>query len=159
MTANPATCRPDDTLESADHQMWEHDCGVLPVIDHQGRLGSTITDRDICMGAYTQGAGLADLRVADSMSKQLVTCHAGDTAVSAARTMAEHRVRRLPVVDDHDELCGMLSLNDLATKAVKDKAVGREIVKVLTAVCQPQTKRDLVADAAVGESASAGAQL
>ena len=147
MSSPVSTCSPEDTLEDAARLLWENDCGILPVVDHNGQLGSTITDRDICMAAYTQGVRLADAHVADSMSRQLVTCLADDPIASATGIMAANRVRRLPVVDADGKLCGVLSLNDLATKAAKDKSVGREILKVLAAVCQPHVAGDPVVTA------------
>lgn len=136
LMSSPATsCSPDDSLSHAAHLLWEHDCGMLPVVDRAGRLGATITDRDVCMGAYTKGRRLGELRVADSMSHRLVTCRDDDSIATAARTMIDHRVRRLPVVDADGKLCGVLSLNDLARAAPKDPAVGREVLQILTAVC------------------------
>jgi CBS domain-containing protein len=131
-------------LESAARTLWEHKCGILPVVDQQGRIRATITDRDICMGAYTKGARLAELRVANSMSKRLITCKLDDTIDAATRLMVDHRVRRLPVVDDGGKVCGVFSLDDLACHAPRDAAVGREALKVLTATCQPYATHTLV---------------
>jgi CBS domain-containing protein len=135
MSSPVLTCQPQDSLERAAQLLWENDCGVLPVVDKEGRLAAAITDRDICMGAYTCGQRLADLRVADSMSKAVVSCGVDDDFAVAARRMTEHRVRRLPVVDDKGRVCGILSLNDLARVAGLDRAVAREAMAVLTAVC------------------------
>jgi CBS domain-containing protein len=52
----------DDTLNFAAQLMWEHDCGVAPVVKENGRLCGVITDRDICMAAYTQGAARGPAR-------------------------------------------------------------------------------------------------
>src|SRR5262245_6101900 len=58
MSTDLETCRADDTLDRAARLMWEHDCGVVPVVDHEGTAVGMITDRDICMAAYTQGRPL-----------------------------------------------------------------------------------------------------
>lgn len=139
MSSPAITCRTQDTLEQAARLLWEHDCGILPVLDKDGRVGSTITDRDICMGAYTRGRRLADLHVADSMSDRLVTCRADDDVAAAAALMTEHQVRRLVVVERDGRIAGLLSLNDLARAAPRDATVGREALRVMTAVCQKQT--------------------
>ena len=55
MTREPRTCRPSDTLNLAAQHMWEGDCGVLPVTDDEGKPIGMLTDRDICMAAYTRG--------------------------------------------------------------------------------------------------------
>lgn len=145
MSSPAVTCSPSDSLEKAAQMLWAHDCGVLPVIGEHGRAIATITDRDICMGAFTKGARLADLQVANSMSKSVVTCNADDPIGTAARTMTKHGVRRLPVVDADGRVCGVLSLNDLARTAPRNGAVGRDALEVMTSVCQPRKQRAMAA--------------
>lgn len=142
MTKVVHTCQPQDSLETAARKLWEHDCGVLPVVDKEGRVGATITDRDICMGALTRGGRLADLRVADSMSGQLFTCRPDDDVAVAAQQMAAQRVRRLPVLDGEGRLCGILSLNDLAIAAPRNASVGKHALDALSAVCAPRSARE-----------------
>lgn len=134
-------CSPHDTLAKAASTLWEHDCGALPVVDSKGRVGAMLTDRDVCMGAYTKGKRLADLAVADSMSRELICCKATDDLATAAALMAEHRIRRLPVLDEKGALCGMLSLNDMARRGVKDAAIGALVLKALASVCEPRPGR------------------
>jgi CBS domain-containing protein len=121
MTQGVYTVRREDNLELAAQQMWEHDCGALPVIDRGGRVVAMITDRDVCMAGYTQGKPLAAIRVSTAMSKSLVSCGPDDTMSSAERVMRQHQVRRLPVVDDDGRLVGIVSLNDLAIEAVSQR--------------------------------------
>lgn len=125
---------PQDSLEHAARMMWDHDCGALPVVDQHGRLGAMITDRDVCMGAFTRGARLADLRVGDSMSRAVVSCAAEDDVVHATRLMRQHRIRRLPVIDQKGQLVGVLSLTDLARAAVNDPAIAKECLLTLQAI-------------------------
>jgi CBS domain-containing protein len=141
MSSPPWSVTPQETLDHAARLLWEHDCGVLPVVDAKGSVGAAVTDRDICMAAYTTGRRLADLRVADCMSKQLVSCRAEDPVGTAAQTMQKHAVRRLPVLDKDGRLCGLLSLNDLAIKAQQDPALAKEVIKVLGAVCRHPATR------------------
>lgn len=133
MTGEVVVCRPEDSLETAARLLWERDCGSLPVVDAAGRTRAMITDRDICMGAYTTGRPLAELRVADSMSSRLIACQAGDSIEEAARTMSEHALRRLPVVDDDGVLRGVVCLSDLA-RARRDEPA----LAVLVAVTRPR---------------------
>jgi CBS domain-containing protein len=128
------TCRPADSLAHAARLMWEHDCGLLPVLDRDGRVGAVITDRDVCMGASTRGSDLESLRVADSMSKTLVTCLADDDVTAAADRMVQHQLRRLPVVDAAGKAIGLLTLNDLAGAADHAPQLARQAMQVLTAV-------------------------
>jgi CBS-domain-containing membrane protein len=136
MNSPAHACTAQDSLESAARLMWDHDCGALPVLDREGRAGAVITDRDICMATLMTGKRLADLRVADAMSRGLATCLPDDDLAVAVRRMCEHQVRRLPVVDQKGKLCGIVSLNDLAIAGINDAAVARDAAKVLGAVCK-----------------------
>lgn len=136
MTSPAYTCRPQDSLESAAQLLWDHDCGMLPVVDGQGRVGAAITDRDICMGAYTRGRQLAELRVADSMSRDVVTCRPDEDVELAVARMAARQLHRLPVVDENGKPAGVLSLNDIALAGQHDARMGREALKALAAACR-----------------------
>ncbi len=119
MTRNPKTCSEWDSLESAARIMWENDCGAVPVVDSSSRLVGIITDRDTCMAAYTQGAPLHAIRLSSAMAKQVFSCAPKDSVETVERTMAKHRVRRMPVVDSQRRVVGILSIGDLARIAVK----------------------------------------
>ena len=73
MTHAPAVCTTSDHLTRAAQIMWERDCGAVPVIDDAGKLAGIVTDRDICMAAYTQGRALHEIPVANAMSKSVFT--------------------------------------------------------------------------------------
>jgi CBS domain-containing protein len=63
MNRNVATCRPEDNLAIAAGKMWDRDVGCLPVVGADGSVVGMITDRDVCMGAYTQGRPLHEIPV------------------------------------------------------------------------------------------------
>jgi CBS domain-containing protein len=114
MTTLVHCCQPQDPLSLAARLMWEHDCGALPVVDGERRAVAMLTDRDICMAAYTRGLPLADLRVAEAMSKTLVDCRVDEPLAAAGARMAAQQVHRLPVLDAERRVVGLLSINDLA---------------------------------------------
>lgn len=115
MSENPATCRMEDSLNRPAQLMWERDCGCIPVIDDLNRVVGIITDRDICMGAYTQGRALAAVSVSSVCTKQVFTCAPDDTLERAEALMAKHAIRRLPVTSEPDgRIVGVLSISDLA---------------------------------------------
>jgi CBS domain-containing protein len=117
MTRDPMTCRASDSLERAAQLMWENDCGCVPVLDESAKLIGIITDRDICMAAYTRGAHLGMLSVESTMARKVVGCLPGDTLATALRTMRTRQVRRLPVLDAQDGVVGLISLTDIARQA------------------------------------------
>ena len=141
MSQPVVTCPADSTLDAAARLMWEYDCGAIPLVDHDGRLAGIITDRDICISAYTQGKPLAQVPMCTAMAKQVYACHADDVIESAEHLMRDNQVRRLPVVDNDGRPVGVVSLNDLARLAGRARRIGvdREIVETFAAVCQPRT--------------------
>ena len=71
MTPNPFTCSVTETLEAAMRVMWEHDCGILPILDEHGAVVGMLTDRDVAVAAYTQGRPLANISVTTAMSRRV----------------------------------------------------------------------------------------
>ncbi|HEU4733987.1 MAG TPA: CBS domain-containing protein [Kofleriaceae bacterium] len=123
MTRTVQVCHATDSLERAAGLMWDHDIGALPVVDAHDRVVGMITDRDICMAAYTRGAALREIPVEVAMANNVVTCGADDSDTAVAEIMAKHKIRRVPVVDEAHRPIGMLSLNDLA----RTMARGRDV--------------------------------
>jgi CBS domain-containing protein len=144
MTSEVQTCHPDDALHSAAEKLWTHDIGCLPVVDHDGRLCGMITDRDICMAAYTQGRSLSEIPISTAMSKEVYACTTNDNINAAEEAMRSHQVRRLPVVNDSGELVGIVSLNDIAREAerelgLKSREIStQEVTATLATVSQPR---------------------
>jgi CBS domain-containing protein len=113
MSQKLAICYLEDDLNRAAQLMWEGDCGAVPVLDGEGHAVAMVTDRDICMAAYTQGKPLREIRVCSAMSKTLYSCRPDDSLEQVAALMRQHRVRRLPVLDREDRPVGIISLTDL----------------------------------------------
>ncbi len=116
MTRDPAWASPDDSLNTAARRMWDLDCGALPVVRGEALVGM-LTDRDICMAAYTKGTALDAIRVEEIMAKHVVAGSAEDSLTRAVAIMAEAQVRRLPVVGEGRRLLGIVSLSDIARAA------------------------------------------
>ncbi len=114
MTRRVATCSAEDSLERAAQLMWAQDVGCLPVVDAEGRPVAMITDRDVCMAAYTQGVALRDARVGSAMSRSLITCTPESSIADVETMMQQAQVRRVPVVDLVGALVGIVTLGDIA---------------------------------------------
>ena len=146
MSQPPIACHVNDTLHLAAHEMWERDCGILPVLNDEGVLSGVITDRDICMAAYTQGRPLDAILVNSAMARHAIAVSPDATIAEVERLMAEHQVRRLPVVDAEGHPIGMVSLNDLAREAVQPDSKLRhglqKIAHTLAAICRPRWMRE-----------------
>lgn len=144
MTHAPGVCTTTDHLTRAAQIMWERDCGAVPVIDGEGRLTGIVTDRDVCMAAYTQGRALHEIPVGEVMSKVLYTVGPDATLEDALEALQRHEVRRLPVTDSRGQLLGILSLADFARAARgwRKAAAQAELISALAAVSRA---RDLAA--------------
>ena len=114
MTNDLVTCRADDSLNRAAQLMWDRRCGTVAVVDDAGKAVGVLTDRDVCMAAYTQGRRLDDVAVASAMSRAVRTIRASAEIEDAEDVMAAHAVRRVVVVGDDARACGMLSIDDIA---------------------------------------------
>ncbi|HSD86596.1 MAG TPA: CBS domain-containing protein [Kofleriaceae bacterium] len=144
MTRPVVTIFAHEPLNVAAQKMWDNDCGVLPVVGNDGRLVGILTDRDICMSAWSQGRPLDAIRTEEAMSKQVFSVKPDQEISRAEAVMAENQVRRVPVIDSSEKPVGILSMNDFAREAarsgtrIKD-GVARAL-KALAAVCQPRKR-------------------
>jgi CBS domain-containing protein len=144
MSRPVVVCRADDTLEEAARLMWECDCGFVPIVDQENRVAGTITDRDICMAAYTKGKALRDLRVSEVMTREVHTVREEDGIERAERLMSDKQVRRLPVLDRDRRPVGVLSLGDVARCAAGDQkwhGGDREVASSLAEISRPRQER------------------
>ena len=66
------SCHVNDSLNVAAQLMWDHDCGAVAIVNDDGKLVGMVTDRDVCMAAYTQGRSLDAILVNSAMSKRVV---------------------------------------------------------------------------------------
>jgi CBS-domain-containing membrane protein len=115
MTRSIATVRRDETLQAAARRMQEMDVGSLPVLDGKAVAG-IVTDRDIAVRGVAAGMIPQESLVADVMTAELRFCRADDTIEQAMAEMGDLQVRRLPVLDAQNEIVGIVSLGDLATR-------------------------------------------
>ena len=119
MTRSVATVRSDETIQAAAKRMREMDVGSLPVVDGQAIVGM-VTDRDITIRGVAEGMVAQEARVADVMTPEVRICRATDSVAEAMAQMADHQIRRLPVLDANDEVVGVVALGDLATRQSAD---------------------------------------
>jgi CBS domain-containing protein len=132
MTRDPAVCSVESTLADVARTMWDEDVGFLPVVDQRGDLVGTITDRDACMAAYTQGKPLSAISVQLAMAKTVVSCREDDDLDAVHVILRRCHIRRLPVLDVDGRMVGVLSIGDLAAQAVDGSASGPRSAVTLT---------------------------
>lgn len=120
MSGNAECARFGETLAEAAQKMRDLDVGALPICGPDDRLRGMLTDRDIVVRCIAEGRDPSNVQVEEFASEKPVTIGADDSVEEALRTMTEHGVRRLPVIDGHD-LIGMLSQADVATHMPDDQ--------------------------------------
>lgn len=113
----------DQTVADAAEMMARSDLGALPVCDSSGKLHGMITDRDLVVKVLAGGRDPNTTTVGDIADQpEVVTIGADDSAEEAIRTMKDHGVRRLPVIDGA-QLVGIVSQADVA-RELPDAKVG-----------------------------------
>lgn len=127
-----------DDLHRAAQLMWDHDVGCLPVIDDQGHVAGMITDRDLCMAAYTHDAPLRAIPITAAMARHVFACGEHDEVEAVARTMSAHQIHRMPVIDGQGHPIGIVSINDIARAAAAGQVAAAEVAAALTAVSAPR---------------------
>ena len=141
MTKDVCSCRPDSSLSTVIRAMKEHDCGIIPVIDEEGKVAGVITDRDIALAVGEKGVAPSGLSVGEVMTAKVHACVADDSINDALKTMERYQVRRLPVVDADQKLIGIVSINDLALHARKSAVPGFDnVINTLKGICKHREK-------------------
>jgi CBS domain-containing protein len=116
MTQNPARLSTGSTVVDAARLMRDKDTGIAPITDGD-RLVGVITDRDIAIQVVAEGKDPASTKVDEVASSNLVTIDPQQDLDEALRLMAQHQVRRLPVVEEDGRLVGILAQADVARHA------------------------------------------
>jgi CBS domain-containing protein len=127
MTSDPTTVEPGTPAQEAARLMKTEDTGIIPIVDGE-RLVGVITDRDLALQIVGEGRD-AGTTVGEIASKDLVTVDPQQGLEEAARLMADHQVRRLPVCEEDGRLVGILSQKDVA-EAGHDTLTGEVVEKI-----------------------------
>jgi CBS domain-containing protein len=115
------------TVLEVAKKLASEDYGSMPICDGD-KLKGMVTDRDLVVKVLAQGKDPATTKVIDLIQGEVVTIGADDSVEEAAKTMAKHQVRRLPVIDGH-KLVGMVAQADLAMTD-KDRLAGDTVEQI-----------------------------
>jgi CBS domain-containing protein len=127
MTPGVRAVAPTDSVTEAAQAMKEQDVGSLPVVEGE-RLVGIVTDRDIVVRAVAEGVDPRTATVGEVTSGDLVTVEPDEDLDDALKLMAQHRIRRLPVVED-GRLVGVVAQADVALEA-NDKDAGEMLAEI-----------------------------
>lgn len=147
MSSPAVTCSVNDPLTVAAQRMWDHDCGALPITrPEDGKLVGMITDRDICMAAYTQGKNLEEILVNSVFTGHVISGKPDQSLTEIEELMAKHQIRRIPIVDAAHKPIGVVSLNDIIIESAQPDSRLRnsfaKVIQTLAGICdRRQPKR------------------
>jgi CBS domain-containing protein len=130
MTGGAECVGENDSVLDAAKRLAELEVGSMPICGEDNRLKGMLTDRDIVVKVLAQGKDPGETRAGELGEGKPVTIGADDSVDEALRTMIDHKVRRLPVIDGHD-LVGIVSQADLATN-IDEQKVG-DLVEAISA--------------------------
>jgi CBS domain-containing protein len=142
MTADPVCCLATDTAQKIATILRDHNIGSVPVVrDLESRkLIGVITDRDLCCSILGDGLDPKHTVIDKFMTRNPVTCRDGENLEKCERSMQEHQIRRIPIVDGEGRCVGILSQADLALKD-KPERVSRTVAEI----SKPEQQAQLIA--------------
>jgi CBS domain-containing protein len=123
MTLNPECIGENQSLLDAARKMAERGYGAMPICGEDNRLKGMLTDRDIVVKAIAKGKDPAGTRAGELAEGKPITIGADDSLEETLQTMAQFKIRRLPVIDGHD-LVGIVAVADVARQLGDDRAKG-----------------------------------
>ena len=118
MTPDTQCIGENDSVVDAAKRLRDLNVGAMPICGEDDRLKGMLTDRDIVVKVLAEGKDPSSTRAGELGEGKPVTIGADDSLDEALRTMTEHKVRRLPVIDGHD-LVGIISQADLARRSTR----------------------------------------
>lgn len=132
MTPSPTCCQAEHTIEEAAELMKRRNVGLIPVVGgDNARLIGVVTDRDIVVNVVAAGLDPRQTAVSEVMTPDPVFCRPEDSADKALELMAARQVRRIPIVDEHGGLVGIVAQADVATR-LKDPQRTGEVVEAIS---------------------------
>lgn len=105
--------------------------GAVLVVD-DGRISGLVSERDICAGLHTHGAGILTATAAEIMSSPVVTARPDESIQRAMETMTDRRFRHLPIVED-GRILGLVSIGDLVAKRIEEAESEAQAMKAYIA--------------------------
>lgn len=116
MTKSPVCCLPNDLASKAAELMKSECVGSIPVVENEQtkKLIGIVTDRDLTIRIIAEGPDAKSTKVETVMTRKVVTCSAGDDLQKTLDAMSANQLRRIPVVDDDNNILGIIAQADVA---------------------------------------------
>lgn len=137
MSKNPVCCTADQTAQEVAKTLRDQNIGSVPVVaDKQSRrLEGIVTDRDLCCTVLADGKDPKTTKVSESMSKNPVACKPGDNLGDCLKLMQQHKIRRVPIIDDQKRVVGIIAQADVSV-AAEPEQVHKTVAEISQAPAQ-----------------------
>jgi len=131
MTKNPVVAVASDTVDKVAKLMRSQDIGPVPIVqDHNNRkLIGIVTDRDLVVKVMAEGRDAKSTKVEEVMTRNPVAVREGDDLKKVLDVMSHHQVRRVPVVDNNDQIVGIVAQADVANSE-DPKTTGKVVEQI-----------------------------
>ncbi len=131
MTRMPVCCQTTDSAQDAARLMLEANIGSVPVITNVGkRLVGIVTDRDLALKVIADGRNGRETRVEQVMTPNPVTCRPEDDVQRVLSLMGEYQIRRVPIIDENQQIIGIVSQADIALRTDNEQKVAEVVEEV-----------------------------
>ena len=133
MTKDPTCGTREDLVSDIARLMLDQDIGPIPIVEDRvgKKLVGIVTDRDLALKVVAEGRDPRSTPVGEVMTRKVVTCQADDPVQKALDAMADHQLRRIPVVDGENRIVGIIAQADVATRLDQPETTG-EMVKEIS---------------------------
>lgn len=128
MTRSVTTAARETTLREAAALMRDGDMGSLPVVEDKKLVG-ILTDRDIVIRAVATGRDVSS-KVGDVMTTEIFSIKERDFVFEAIRLMGDKQVRRVPVINESNELVGIIAMADVALETEDEREIAETLEEI-----------------------------
>jgi len=141
MSKDPVCCVPSDPIDIVARLMVTEDVGAIPVVHdlRESLLIGIVTDRDLVVKVIAEGHDPKTLTVGELMTQEPVSCRADSNVFVALDAMAEHQLRRIPIVDENHRLVGIIAQADVAARLARPAETARVVEEISQANVEHST--------------------
>jgi len=141
MSKDPICCVPSDVVDVVARLMVTEDIGAIPVVRdlRESLLIGIVTDRDLVVKVVAEGHDPKSITVGEVMTPEPLACRAGSNVQAALDAMAEHQLRRIPIVDETNRLVGIIAQADVAARLARPDETARVVEEISQANVEPRT--------------------
>ena len=131
MTADPICCLTTDSVQRAARLMRDEGVGSVPVVrDQANELVGIVTDRDLTLKVLAEARDPNRTTIGDVMTREPITCRPDDDAQKVLDLMAQHQLRRIPVVEAHNHIVGIVAQADVAVRMDEPGKTGEVVESI-----------------------------